>query len=382
MSRSKSESSGHLRALIVCCQPFYRKRERSSRRRRLEQENIDLNIKVQELQQENVDKENELQRLREEGNEMSNEVQELREEIVNKSNQIHQLEEDKNVTSNEMQELREEIVNKSSQIHQLEEDKNGMSNEMQELREEIVNKSSEVHQLLEDKNELNNEICRLREAAKSRYRIEEQSVVFSTNDMLGRGAYGAVYEGVFYGSKVAVKEYHEIIISDYNKQILQREVYIASQCRHPNLLQFICATRNDQSRLLIVTELMDMTLRSLTEQHARFRSRLEYEELRLISLDVACGLNYLHSMRPKPIVHRDISSANVLLQIWNHSTKRAKISDYGSANFMDMCKTSNPGAALYAAPEAGQTTQDPKVIEIALNYSGINSLSCCCTRQI
>ncbi|XP_028400635.1 probable serine/threonine-protein kinase DDB_G0281745 isoform X2 [Dendronephthya gigantea] len=309
----------------------------------LEQENGDLWTVIfffrRLLEQENGDVDMEIQR------DMENEIQ--------------RLQEDQNGMSNEMQELRETIDDKNNQIHQLEEDKNGMSNEMQELRETIDDRNNQIHKLLEDKNEINNEIRRLREDAKSRFHIQEKSVVFSTNDVLGQGAYGAVYKGDFHGSKVAVKEYHEVIISDYNLKILQREVYIASQCRHPNLLQFICAERNDQNRLLIVTELMDTTLRAYIEGHAS--PPLKFEELKLISLDVACGLNYLHSMKPNPIVHRDISSVNVLLWIENYSPRRAKISDYGSANFIDMCNTSNPGAVLYAAPEANQNSQDPKI---------------------
>ncbi|XP_028400799.1 probable serine/threonine-protein kinase DDB_G0281745 [Dendronephthya gigantea] len=263
--------------------------------------------------------------------------------------------------------LEQENSDLNNEIQRLRDEGNEMSDLIQELREHLAAQCHEIHQLEKDKNEINNEIRRLREDAKSRYHIEETSVAFSTNDVLGKGAYGAVFKGYFYGSKVAVKEYHEVITSDYNLQILQREVYIASQCRHPNLLQFICASRNDQNRLLIVTEMMDTTLRAYIEGRARDGSCLENEELKLISLDVACGLNYLHSMKPNPIIHRDISSANVLLWIDNCSPRRAKISDYGSANFIDMCNTSNPGAVLYAAPEASQASQDPKVTKIELN---------------
>ena len=123
----------------------------------------------------------------------------------------------------------------------------------------------------------------------------------------------------------------------------------------------ICATKNENNRLLIVTELMDMTLRTLLEQRANENSRLELSQIKSISLDVARGLNYLHLKTPTPIIHRDISSANVLLWMENSSVRRAKISDYGSANFMQACNTANPGAALYAAPEARGAQHSPKV---------------------
>ena len=85
--------------------------------------------------------------------------------------------------------------------------------------------------------------------------------------------------GDFYGTKVAVKEYHEITLSPHNEELLCREIGIALQCRHPNLLQFICATENDKHNLLIVTELMDASLRTLLEQRGRERSPLECHEI-------------------------------------------------------------------------------------------------------
>ncbi|XP_028401023.1 probable serine/threonine-protein kinase DDB_G0281745 [Dendronephthya gigantea] len=199
------------------------------------------------------------------------------------------------------------------------------------------------------------------ENTTSTFMTEYGTVKISNDDLLGKGAWGAVYKGDFYGTTVAVKKFHEIIISDYNKHILQREIDIASQCRHPNLLQFICATKNVQDQLLIVTELMDTALRTLLEQRVRKKSSFEYQEIKIVSKDVALGLNYLHSQKPSPIIHRDVSSANVLLTVENGAVRRAKMSDFGSANFMQVCNTPNPGAALYSAPEARRAHHDPKI---------------------
>ena len=102
---------------------------------------------------------------------------------------------------------------------------------------------------------------------------------------------------------------------------------IASKCHHPHLLQFIGAT-NDEESPLFLTELMENNLRTLLEQR-----QLSEREIRAISLDVARGLNDLHHKKPVPIIHRDISNANVLL--WRQGDQwRGKVSDYGPANFM------------------------------------------------
>ena len=174
------------------------------------------------------------------------------------------------------------------------------------------------------------------------------------NRQLGIGGWGTVTDGKFRGCDVAVKQIHELILSPHNRRLFEREMTIAAQCRHPLLLQFIGATNDDGSPLFI-TELLDTNLRKLLEERP-----LKEEEVVRIAIDVATALNYLHLHKPSPIIHRDISSANVLL--WRHGESwRAKVSDYGAANFMRQCKTINPGCVTYAAPEALSPNQSPKV---------------------
>ena len=175
-----------------------------------------------------------------------------------------------------------------------------------------------------------------------------------TDKLLGRGGWGSVVEGKYCGCSVAVKQIHELILSPHNRALFEREMDIASRCRHPCLLQFIGAT-NDEGSPLFVTELMESSLRALLGQRP-----LSATEVSTISLDVARALNYLHRKERSPIIHRDISSANVLL--WRQGDQwRGKVSDYGTANFMQHTMTVGPGAMIYVAPEALTSNQTVKV---------------------
>ena len=95
-------------------------------------------------------------------------------------------------------------------------------------------------------------------------------------------------------------------------------------------------------------ELMFTSLRSQLRKETYFQPLI----VKAISLDVARGLNYLHLVQPDPIVHRDISSANVLLEQLTLGNLRAKLTDYGSVNLVRQLRTENPGSPAYAAPEA------------------------------
>ena len=146
---------------------------------------------------------------------------------------------------------------------------------------------------------------------------------------------------------------HDLILSPHNRRLFEREMNIAFRCRHPCLLQFIGAT-NDEGSPVFVTELMETSLRALKQRE------LPEEEVSVISLDVACALNYLHQKKPSPVIHRDVSSANVLL--WRQGDQwRGKVSDYGTANFMQHTMTVAPGVMIYSAPEALTSNQTIKV---------------------
>ena len=128
---------------------------------------------------------------------------------------------------------------------------------------------------------------------------------------------------------------------------------IAAHLRHPKLVLFIGAVTT--GNLTIVTELMETSLRSELEH-----GRLKEAHLLPIGRDIACALCYLHSL-PEPIIHRDVSSANVLLNS-RQGGWTAKLGDYGSANFQAKLQTVGPGCPVYASPEASRPEeQGPKM---------------------
>ena len=183
----------------------------------------------------------------------------------------------------------------------------------------------------------------------------ERGEIQLTQRELGRGGWAAVKVAEFRGLQVAAKCLHAIIISDYNRQLFVREMGIAAKLRHPNLVQFIGATLEGEP--VILTELMASSLRAVLE-----RGPLEPAHITSVARDVARALNYLHLTRPDPILHRDVSSANVLLNPGPGGSWLAKLSDYGSANFTRQVRTAGPGNPSYAAPEAAvPSQQSPKM---------------------
>ena len=264
---------------------------------------------------------------------------ELEERLENErlSNQSRQEHLD-NLITEQRRHLEEERQQKAA----LEERLSSAELQMQEERRRHLSTERELQEALAE--------CQGRQ---SRDWIIEREEIDLSQTILGKGAWGNVRKGTFRACQVAVKEIHELILSVHNRRLFEREMSIASRCRHPNLLQFIGATNDDDSPLF-VTELLDTSLRHLLSQRA-----LNHNEEIVLALDVAKGLNYLHCNKP-PIIHRDISSANVLL--WRgDETWRAKLSDYGAANFMRQYMTANPGAIIYSAPEAFTNQQSPKV---------------------
>ena len=226
---------------------------------------------------------------------------------------------------------------------------------VQALQDELARVRKQHEEALQAKNkheELWRTIAEQLRALQPLWAIPATELVM-TDTVLRKGAYGVVRVGVYHGDRVAVKRLHNVIASDYFHKMIQREMEIAARLRHPNLVRFIGAVTS--VNLTIVSELMETSLRS-----ELMHGNLKENHILPISRDVACALCYLHSL-PEPIIHRDVSSANVLL----NSTKGgwvAKLGDYGSANFQAKLQTVGPGSPAYAAPEASRPEeQGPKM---------------------
>ena len=167
---------------------------------------------------------------------------------------------------------------------------------------------------------------------------------------IGVGGWGSISSGTFHGQAVAIKQLHPDIISSDNISRLRREVRLMANVRHPNILLFIAAVFDEAVDQLhpplIVLELLDVDLRKAYKVNMVGPSNH-------ISIfrDVACALNYLHCLR-EPIIHRDLSAPNVLLEAMANNHWKAKVSDFGSANLAKHAQTAAEGAIIYSAPES------------------------------
>ncbi|CAH3179700.1 unnamed protein product [Porites lobata] len=273
-------------------------------------------------------------------------LREMQEREQNLQRQLRVVQERDQYSQSQLTEFRQREQNSQRQLRELQ-------RQLSEIGQQLTNSRGQVSELQLSLSTAQQTINQLRNQGARDWVIPRDEIQI-TEKCLGRGGWGSVNEGMYCGCTVAVKEIHELILSPHNTRLFEREMNIASKCRHPHLLQFIGATV-DEGSPLFVTELMDKSLRTLLEQR-----QLSETEIRTISLDVACALNYLHQKKPEPIIHRDVSSANVLL--WRQGDQwRAKMSDYGTANFIQQTMTVVPGAMIYSAPEALTSNQTVKV---------------------
>ena len=191
--------------------------------------------------------------------------------------------------------------------------------------------------------------------------------VHISQTLLGTGGWGYVAQGTFRGEGVAVKCLHREILSPQNEGRVRREISIMAQVRHPNLLLLIGAVLTTEGAgPLIVTELLDRSLRSAYQDRV-----LEERSKVPILRNVASALTYLHSHHT-PIIHRDVSSANVLLEgVRSEAQWKAKLSDFGSANLSHLATTPFEGAAVYSAPEVSTEDRSRQTAKIDVYSFGV-----------
>ena len=174
-------------------------------------------------------------------------------------------------------------------------------------------------------------------------------------NQIGRGANGRILEAKWEGIAVAVKEIHSIFMNEVSdlefqsfKRSFLRECEQSSRLRHPNVVRFFGIYHPPGARVpSLVMERLHYSLTSLLENNAVVSIGTKISIIK----DVALGLRYLHTHNP-PIIHRDLSSNNVLLS----KGMEGKIGDLGTARLVDPRRQSRmtkaPGTVDFMPPEA------------------------------
>ena len=192
-----------------------------------------------------------------------------------------------------------------------------------------------------------------------------RAVQLLKDQVLGIGSYGKVCKAQCDELLCAAKLIHETLFDPTAEQLVapqrehrlpmrrfEQECQFLSTMRHPNIVQYLGIYQDPDTGLpALLMELMDDSLTHFVESSTQ---PIPYHIAIDICHDIALALSFLHS---NDIVHRDLSSNNVLL-IGN---VRAKVTDFGMARLGELNPrathltfTMCPGTDVYMPPEAVQ----------------------------
>ncbi|XP_047151691.1 receptor protein kinase TMK1-like [Vigna umbellata] len=180
---------------------------------------------------------------------------------------------------------------------------------------------------------------------------------FARENELGRGGFGVVYKGELDdGTKIAVKRMESGVITSKALDEFQSEIAVLSKVRHRHLVSLLGYSVEGNERILVYEYMPQGALsmhlfhwKSLQLEPLSWKRRLN------IALDVARGMEYLHSLAHQIFIHRDLKSSNILLG----DDFRAKVSDFGLVKLAPDGKksvvTRLAGTFGYLAPEYAVT---------------------------
>ncbi|KAJ1428711.1 Serine/threonine-protein kinase, active site [Sesbania bispinosa] len=170
---------------------------------------------------------------------------------------------------------------------------------------------------------------------------------FSTANIIGRGGFGSVYYAELRNEKAAIKK----MDMQASKEFLA-ELKVLTHVHHLNLVRLIgyCV---EGSLFLVYEYIENGNLR---------RDPLSWPARVQIALDAARGLEYIHEHTVPVYIHRDIKSANILID----KNFRGKVADFGLTKLTEYgsssLQTRLVGTFGYMPPEYAQYGEvSPKI---------------------
>uniref|UniRef100_A0A2K2BBH7 non-specific serine/threonine protein kinase n=1 Tax=Populus trichocarpa TaxID=3694 RepID=A0A2K2BBH7_POPTR len=191
-------------------------------------------------------------------------------------------------------------------------------------------------------------------------RIAYEDIIAATENFdlrycIGSGGYGSVYRAQLPSGKlVALKKLHHREAEEpaFDKSF-KNEVELLTQIRHRSIVRLYGFCLH-QRCMFLVYEYMEKGSLFCALRNDVGAVELKWMKRAHIIKDIAHALSYLHHECNPPIVHRDISSSNVLL----NSESKSFVADFGVARLLDPDSSNHTvlaGTYGYIAPELAYT---------------------------
>ncbi|XP_057480750.1 probable LRR receptor-like serine/threonine-protein kinase At5g48740 isoform X1 [Actinidia eriantha] len=198
-------------------------------------------------------------------------------------------------------------------------------------------------------------------------------------EVIGRGSFGSVYLGKLQdGNLLAVKVRFDK--SQLGADSFINEVSLLSQIRHQNLVSLKGFCHESKQQLLVYEYLPGGSLADNLYGASSKSVTLSWVRRLKIAVDAAKGLDYLHNGSEPRIIHRDVKSSNILMDM----EMNAKISDFGLSKQVTRADATHvttvvKGTAGYLDPEYYSTQQLTEKSDV---YSfGVVLLELICGRE-